>query len=379
MNSINNFNRISLKFRKRLEFAPSFRTNKWHFVFWSIYFLFCFLTDLVFYSTTTFWTELLFFTTNNLYLFYTMYLFITFCNFKTIAGTVKSTTMLFLIVGIFLGIRYLIRFEFLAKHIDSSYGDVEFIYWLVKSIVWVVNYVFFASAYYYFKSSLRKQEHIKHFREEQLIQEKKILQMENTILRTQINPHVLYNTLNFLYAKSLPVSEELSNGILTLSEIMQYSLKNQDSNGLVLLSDELEHVQNIVELARLKSNNKTHINVEFEQVDQLTTIVPLLLVTLVENIFKHADVSDPTQPAQILLSIEPGEILRFIVANKPRNTSFHQPGTHIGLSNARSRFEKEYGDQGEMKVIQSENLFQIELRIPIRKRSENSNMERLVA
>ncbi len=72
-------------------------------------------------------------------------------------------------------------------------------------------------------------------------------------LKAQINPHFLHNTLNFLYAKSLPYSSELSEGILTLSEIMRYSLeKEEDRGGKVLLTKEIEHVNNVIKIQQLR-------------------------------------------------------------------------------------------------------------------------------
>ncbi|HEY4208889.1 MAG TPA: histidine kinase, partial [Puia sp.] len=72
--------------------------------------------------------------------------------------------------------------------------------------------------------------------------EKEKMQADYLFLKAQINPHFLHNTLNFLYARSLPYSSELSEGILTLSEIMRYSLdKEEDAEGKVLLTREIEH------------------------------------------------------------------------------------------------------------------------------------------
>ena len=86
------------------------------------------------------------------------------------------------------------------------------------------------------------------------------LQTEHAYLRAQISPHFLHNVLNFFYAKSLPYSPELSDGILTLSSVMRYALQNEeDSNGMVLLDKEVEHLQNIIKINQLRFSNKLQI------------------------------------------------------------------------------------------------------------------------
>ena len=107
-------------------------------------------------------------------------------------------------------------------------------------------------------------------------------------LKAQINPHFLHNTLNFLYAKSLPYSPELSEGILTLSDIMRYALSEGNArDGKAPLKDEIEHVWNVIKINQLRFSNK--LNVEFVVTGLVNgvTIIPFVLITIVENAFKH--------------------------------------------------------------------------------------------
>ena len=83
--------------------------------------------------------------------------------------------------------------------------------------------------------------------------EKEKMQADYLFLKAQINPHFLHNTLNFLYSRSLPYSSELSEGILTLSEIMRYSLdKTEGMDGKVPLSKEIEHVHHVLKIQQLQ-------------------------------------------------------------------------------------------------------------------------------
>src|SRR4029079_9962050 len=112
-------------------------------------------------------------------------------------------------------------------------------------------------------------------------------------LKAQINPHCLHNTLNCLYAKSLPYSAELSEGILTLSDIMRYALSESNArDGRAPLKDEIEHVWNVIKINQLRFSNT--LNVEFTvngQTDGLT-IISFVLITIVENAFKHGDLKN---------------------------------------------------------------------------------------
>src|SRR6202044_2051335 len=91
--------------------------------------------------------------------------------------------------------------------------------------------------------------------------EKEKMQADYLFLKAQINPHFLHNTLNFLYSRSLPYSSELSEGILTLSEIMRYSLeKEEDADGKVLLTKEIEHVNNIIRIQQLRYSGNLQLS-----------------------------------------------------------------------------------------------------------------------
>ncbi|HAD14804.1 MAG TPA: hypothetical protein DCF33_20445, partial [Saprospirales bacterium] len=127
-----------------------------------------------------------------------------------------------------------------------------------------------------------------------ILQEQKLqLEMEKSqanfnFLKAQINPHFLHNTLNFLYAKSLPYSEELSEGILTLSDIMRYALDEQTrQDGKALLADEVEHVNNVIKINQLRFENQLQVHFTVQGSLEGLRIAPFVLITLVENAFKH--------------------------------------------------------------------------------------------
>ncbi len=188
------------------------------------------------------------------------------------------------------------------------------------------------------------------------------IQIENAALKAQINPHFLYNTLDFLYAKALPHSQELSDGIIKLAEIMRYSIKPQDKQGLARLEDEIEHLENVIDINRLRFNNSIYINFEVEGEPGELRIIPLVLITLVENVLKHGRVNDPEHPATIRLLIGAAGDLEFSTRNKKR-TGPKEISTGIGLDNIRKRLKSAYGEASAFVTKDEGDYFTTQLSI----------------
>jgi len=181
-------------------------------------------------------------------------------------------------------------------------------------------------------------------------------------LKAQINPHFLHNTLNFLYAKSLPYSAELSEGILTLSDIMRYALSESNArDGRAPLKDEIEHVWNVIKINQLRFSNT--LNVEFTvngQTDGLT-IISFVLITIVENAFKHGDLKNQEAPIEINVQVK-GNKLKFSCRNK-KKTGPKELSTGVGLDNIRKRLDIAYGDNYHLDIKDEPGFYTTELTI----------------
>ena len=192
--------------------------------------------------------------------------------------------------------------------------------------------------------------------------EMEISQANFNFLKSQINPHFLHNTLNFLYAKSLPFSSELSEGILTLSDIMRYALsKGNQKDGKAPLKDEVEHLHNVIKISQLRYNNQLFVNFDVEGSPDGALIVPFVLITLVENAFMHGDLKDASHPIDIRLRIRDGQ-LSFYCGNKKRMGP-KQPSTGIGLANIRKRLDLAYGDKYRYVVKDDADYYSTQLTI----------------
>lgn len=192
--------------------------------------------------------------------------------------------------------------------------------------------------------------------------EVEISQANLNFLKAQINPHFLHNTLNFLYAKSLPYSPELSEGILTLSDIMRYALNEGNvKDGIAPLKDEVEHVRNVIKINQLRYGHKLNVNFDVNGVLTEAKIIPFVLITLVENAFKHGDLKNTNNPIDIKLDVTSNKIIFYcsnIKKSGPKELS-----TGVGLENIRKRLDLAYGDKYSFKVKDDAEFYTTELTI----------------
>jgi two-component system, LytTR family, sensor kinase len=179
-------------------------------------------------------------------------------------------------------------------------------------------------------------------------------------LKAQINPHFLHNTLNFLYAKSLPYSTELSEGILTLSDIMRYALGPAAKDGKVALKDEIEHVRNVIKINQLRYSNNLNVKFDVSGLVNGATIIPFILITIVENAFKHGDLKSPEHPIEIRLDVAKG--LHFFCRNKKKGGP-KEISTGIGLDNIKKQLDLTYGRNYSLDVKEEAEFYTTELTI----------------
>lgn len=181
-------------------------------------------------------------------------------------------------------------------------------------------------------------------------------------LKAQINPHFLHNTLNFLYAKSLPYSPELSEGILTLSDIMRYALSEGNArDGKAPLKDEIEHVRNVIKINQLRYSNNLNVNFEVTGSPDGAVIIPFVLITLVENAFKHGDLKKQEFPIEIKLNVDKNKL--YFYCRDKKKTGPKEVSTGIGLENIRTRLDLAYGDKYSFVTNDEPEFYTTELTI----------------
>jgi two-component system LytT family sensor kinase len=162
---------------------------------------------------------------------------------------------------------------------------------------------------------------------------------ELAFLKTQLNPHFLYNTLNMLYGLAYGVNKALAGGLLKLSELMRYMLRDTP-DGLVDLSEEVTYLENFLDLYRLRYPGRLHAELTVTGNLAGHRVAPLLLVPFVENAFKHGVLDDPATPVRMQLALTP-DAVAFMVENE-RHDYQADTASGIGLRNLRRRLELLY-------------------------------------
>jgi two-component system, LytTR family, sensor kinase len=166
------------------------------------------------------------------------------------------------------------------------------------------------------------------------------LNTEINYLKAQINPHFLFNTLNNLYGLSLEKSDKTPASIMMLSKMMDYMLY-EASESKVSLAKDIENIENYIGLERLRQGNNAAINYRKTGDEDDQKIVPLLLLPLVENAFKHG-INQQIKGAfvDIVLEIEKNKIRFSVENNFVENSDTQNHG--IGLENLKKRLELHY-------------------------------------
>jgi len=179
--------------------------------------------------------------------------------------------------------------------------------------------------------------------------ERQQLLIELDMLKTQINPHFLFNTLNNIYSLTSRKSDKAPEAVLRLSEIMRYLLY-ESSTDTVPLSRELAHLRSFLDLQRLRlsatAQDAIQLTVTGASPDSAHPIAPLLLLPLVENAFKHGDLAARPVAVTIALDLTTDGRLQFSVLNHvaaadAERELHNQPGG-VGLVNLRRRLELLY-------------------------------------
>jgi two-component system LytT family sensor kinase len=172
--------------------------------------------------------------------------------------------------------------------------------------------------------------------EQQLRIEKQAAELN--YLRSQTNPHFLFNTLNNIYSLARDKSDLAAESILRLSKILRFMLYETGGN-FIAIEQELQIIQDYIDLEKLRYDESLRINFNHDIEDMKQALPPLLLMPLVENAFKHGVSETRKDPfIDIHLSINK-RVLTFIVKNSTGSSVEPEIKENIGLSNLRRQLE----------------------------------------
>lgn len=183
---------------------------------------------------------------------------------------------------------------------------------------------------------------------------------ELSFLKSQVNPHFLFNTLNNLYALAITKPNAAPEMILKLSGLMRYMLHSTE-NSYVPLEQEIAYLRDFVALQTLRM--PAHAHIEVQQIGETETlrIAPMLLIPLVENAFKHG--VSPSQPFSILISVATHHKTLSLRVENDIFPTHEYAESGIGLANVQRRLELLYPQQHRLSTAERAGRFYAELEV----------------
>lgn len=200
----------------------------------------------------------------------------------------------------------------------------------------------------------------------------KQLMMENEmqILKSQINPHFLFNNLNNLYSYAIENSPKTPTIIHKLSSVLRYMLYDCREK-FVPLRNEIQHLENFIQLNEIQMEHRGTVDFRNNNINHSHLLAPLILIVFVENAFKHS-LSSQSVGIKIAVHVEvEDDTLFFRCENSYSNNSNLQDlSKGIGLKNVIAQLKLLYPDAHKLEISKTEKLYSVQLSIDLKKSAQ---------
>jgi sensor histidine kinase YesM len=253
----------------------------------------------------------------------------------------------------------------------------------LKLALWNYGYsLFFVSVLLFikaFRDTINYQTRLLRLERDKLSLESRSLQLERdnlalelNFLKAQINPHFLFNTLNSIYTRTIDVDEQASELILKLSDLMRYGLYESNVEAIAL-THELDYIRNYLGLEEARhAQEQTEITFTATGNFDQYQIAPLLLISFVENAFKHGVNLNRTKSFVRVVATLDADTLHFSVQNNVPDTSelaglrpLARKSSGVGLDNVRKRLDLLYPDRHQLTIQKTAALFDVQLSLQL--------------
>ena len=256
-----------------------------------------------------------------------------------------------LLVSVFFGLGYLSDFRF------SNMAQLSRNLFFVMIAVYLV--VIVVSAFKLLKLNLKHAEKTKKLETKILETQLKLKEQELNYLKMQIHPHFLFNTLNTMYGFALKKADETPEMILKLSNLLDYLLYQVDKP-FVLLSDEINHIKDYIELEKMRFNNTLDVSFKCDNILETKKIAPMLLLPFIENSFKHGSLKNGVLSINIDLYCDK-DAINFHIVNT--NSKSEQTKKGIGLENMQKRLDLLYKDKYTLTIDNTIDFYKVHLKL----------------
>ena len=185
--------------------------------------------------------------------------------------------------------------------------------------------------------------------------------MEMQLLRSQMNPHFLFNALNSIYSYAIEGSDRAAELIIQLSQLTRYQLESS-RKGMLPLADELEFLHDFLSLEETRYSERCTIDFQINGESEQKQVPPMLLIPFVENAFKHG-VATTNEPSfvNIRIDIASGRLQMVVVNSVPSKPTRPVTSTWTGLANTRKRLQLVYPGRHYLDVLRQPTTYQVTL------------------
>ena len=272
----------------------------------------------------------------------------------------KKPHVLSLTIAIIFGLLFFICFRFLIEEVvyESIFGFGNYINDDLKP--YFFDNIWRALFYAIFSLVVFLLEREQDMEKKVLALKTENVEAEMAFLRSQLNPHFLFNTLSFLHAKTIKFDPELSDTIRKLSDMLRYSLQSS-KEAQVSLQKEVELIENYIDIFRNRFEGRFFVEFDMKITNLGFKIEPLLLIPFVENMFKHGVMSNSKNPGIITLNCQENTLV-FKCQNQI-NTYKKDASSGIGLENVRRRLELLYPDCYTLNITEDKGYFTTDLQL----------------
>jgi len=189
---------------------------------------------------------------------------------------------------------------------------------------------------------------------------------EMKFLKSQMNPHFLFNALNNIYSLSMLHSIKTPEMVLKLSAMLRYVLYESE-DVKVKLGKEVDYIKNFIEFQRIKIEGIPKIHVDIDRADRMQMIEPMLLIPFVENSFKHSKIED-TENGWISMTLTSDDkSITFEVSNSvPSQKAAVDKNSGIGVENVRRRLQYLYPEKHTIDIRVNDKQYNLELKIELK-------------
>ena len=268
-------------------------------------------------------------------------------------------------VYINIALNYWSNGKFDTENLNPLYG------YNMTSLYRSIYFIGFATGYYYINNYIREKNARMESERRELVSDlekskmrEEFMDARNAYLKAQINPHFLFNALNYIFIKIRNDQPKTANSILELSEIIRFAVNSENGPDRIELSRELEQVKKLINLYSLIQTDQNNILLNIQQATVDLKFIPLVLLTLSENVFKHGNLGVKDCPAKIKISRDNEKL--YIETHNLINTGLNKSGNNYGVKNIRQRLFIAYGDKAKFELATIGDIFVVKISINIK-------------